>query len=146
MSNAKWTDKPEQPLSEMPIWARLAFMEMVPKTYFWDEMMTKPQKARDAIVRGFTRQGDVIWIYYTIVWSGEKIGLYICPACKPWEKSQRGFYMLDAMTDHTAFADKRDQRTYHLCDIPMHKHHVPFPFANCLEKGSWIWEWQYLED
>jgi hypothetical protein len=41
--------------------------------------------------------------------------------------------MLTPENDPTAFAEKRDGLIYHLCDLPRHNHHVPFPFGDCYE-------------
>lgn len=55
------------------------------------------------------------------------------------------YYNLTPETDPTAFEEKKDGRTYHLCDLPgpWHNHHVPFPYGECLEKGAWTWESKY---
>lgn len=148
-----WHTTPEEqkPLSEMPIWARLAFMEMIPKTYFWDEEMTKPRVVQDAVITGFERFGDVIWIHYDIRWPAPNAGIhrYVWPCYMPWtrQKEKCGCwvkeYSLTPLNDPTAFNEKRDQRSYHLCDLPQHNDHVPFPYAQCYQYGAWTWESRY---
>ena len=79
-----------RPLSEMPIWARLKFAEMVPKTYFWNENLTDPRHPAEAEITGFVRINDTVVIYYTLEWldhmmviDGVKVTpYYIWPAHK----------------------------------------------------------------
>lgn len=77
-----------QPLSEMPIWARLDFAQMIPRVYFWDHMSDDPKNPRrmsDVTVQGFERVNDFAWIYYTMDWieDGESItNAYLWPAIK----------------------------------------------------------------
>src|SRR5450756_2732939 len=55
-----------QPLSEMPIWARLAFAEMIPKTHFGNENMTDPRHVAETEVIGFIRIEYTIWLYFVL--------------------------------------------------------------------------------
>jgi len=61
-----------QPLSEMPIWARLAFAEMIPKTHFGNENMTDPRHVAETEVIGFIRIEDTIWLYFVLDWGDEE--------------------------------------------------------------------------
>lgn len=135
-----------QPFNEMPIWARLAFMAMIPKTYFYDydsPRPVKPRAATDATIIGFERTGDIIWIHYTMVWPDAphiQDG-YIWPAEKVWSGDRK--YDLTPLEDPTTFGELRDNRSYHQCYLPAHTHYVPFPFATCYAEGSWTWEEKY---
>jgi hypothetical protein len=55
-------------------------------------------------------------------------------------------YGLTPENDPTAFKEEKDGLTYHLCDLPMHNHHVPFPYADCNElywDSGRTWESKY---
>lgn len=60
-----------QPLSEMPIWGRLQFADMIPATYFYDEDCFYPRFATEARVQGFTRREDCLWVFFTLKWDDE---------------------------------------------------------------------------
>lgn len=98
-----WVDKGTQmlyripsqeirPLSEMPVWARLMFMKMIPETYFLDYEKTEPSVRRrvcEATVYGFTRKEDTVFVLFTLPWPEEINGSaeiiddhYIYPADK----------------------------------------------------------------
>lgn len=71
------------PLSEMPIWARLQFAEMIPNTYAWDENYKNRRRTEEAIVEGFRRVGDIIWIHFLLSWDDPEIfHMYVWPAEK----------------------------------------------------------------
>jgi len=139
-----WSVMPEEqkPLGEMPIWARLQFIDMIPKTYFWDENPTKSRKIQEATVTGFERFGDIVWIHFTLTWEYGKVHRYIWPAVKDWGVDYG--CILTPLTAPSAFFEPRDDRSYHLCDLsPGHHHHVPFPFLHCYQRGAWTWEGRY---
>lgn len=147
MHHGHWEAKTEkqQPFSELPVWARLEFAKMIPETYFYDYEKTSPinpRKVQDAYVRWFERLGDVIWIHYEIEWPGEDAARYIAPLVKNWGAND-SHYRLTPLSDPTAFAEIRDGRSYHLCNLPGHVHHIPFPFATCHDNGTWTWESRY---
>lgn len=71
-----------QPVSEMPIWARLQLATMIPETYFWDEGCNSPRSIKDVVVQGFTRMDDTIWIFYTIPWEDGYWSAYMWDANK----------------------------------------------------------------
>jgi hypothetical protein len=72
-----------QPLSEMPIWARLKFAEMVPHTYSYEADMSDPRFSGEATITEFRRDGDVVWIYFNLYWRDwGKMANYIWPATK----------------------------------------------------------------
>lgn len=61
--------------SDLPIWARLAFNEMVPETYFFlDGDKTVSRHPKDAVITGFCRTGDQIEIYYEMDWPDKDLG------------------------------------------------------------------------
>jgi hypothetical protein len=72
-----------QPPEDMPIWVHLAFAEMVPKTYSYDNGCSR--RPEEAVVTGFTRlHPDTVWVYYYMDWPyGERV-FYAWPADK-WE-------------------------------------------------------------
>lgn len=81
-----------QPFEQMPIWARLAFMEMVPKTYSWDEEFKRPRRSDEAVVYGFYRDSDVVWISFELSWEDPTIAhLYLWPVEKDKEESCDGY-------------------------------------------------------
>lgn len=41
------------------------------------------------------------------------------------------------------FTELADGVTYHLCDLPVHDHHIPVRFTSCYEHGAWTWESRY---
>lgn len=43
-------------------------------------------------------------------------------------------YSLTPENDPTAFKNEQNGKFYHLCDLPMHNHNVPFPYADCNEE------------
>ena len=71
---------------DLPIWARLAFIKMIPEVYFFDEARTKPRRASEARISGFCRTGDLVEIYYELDWPDEDLGptshLYCWPVMK----------------------------------------------------------------
>lgn len=148
MRHDNWTTKIENltPFEEMPVWARLKFEEMVRTTYYHSEVKDwrYARHANEAIISGFERFGDVIWIYFRLEWPDDsRIHSYIAPLVKDWGYKPNSYYSLTPITDPSAFAEKRDGRSYHRCDLPGHKHHVPFPYAHCYETGCWTWEQKY---
>ena len=75
--------EPIQPLSEMPIWARLAFAEMIPSTYFWNEDLTDPRHVQEVTFLGFLRIGNTIWISFDLDWADDvDRSSYLWPAIK----------------------------------------------------------------
>jgi hypothetical protein len=52
------------------------------------------------------------------------------------------FSQLTPDTDPTAFYEERDAGWYHLCDLPMHNHHIRFPFRDC-NADTLTWESSY---
>jgi hypothetical protein len=75
--------EPLQKFSQMPIWARLAFAEMIPETYFWNEDMTDPRHPAEATVLGFHREDNVIWISFDLDWDDDvDRGIYIWQTVK----------------------------------------------------------------
>jgi hypothetical protein len=130
-----------QSLSEMPIWARLAFAVMVPRTYFRGKYEI-PRKASEAVVTGFYRNGNVIWIsYYFPDWEGG----YLWPAIKNWNQDwyNKDVYhcLLDPSVDPTAFLDDKTGIWFHRCDYAgrshfTHDHHVSYPHHNCYDPGA----------
>jgi hypothetical protein len=69
-------------LSEMPVWARLAFAQMIRDTYIQND---EPRHPSEAQVDGFVRREDTIWIYFRLVWTEyhSEIIRYLWPATKP---------------------------------------------------------------
>lgn len=41
------------------------------------------------------------------------------------------------------FRESQDGILYHLCDYPMHNHHVPEQYTVCYDIGAWTWESRY---
>lgn len=56
-------------LSEMPIWARLEFAQMIRNTYIQND---EPRQSSEAIVEGFIRRGDTVWIYFRMSWAKDR--------------------------------------------------------------------------
>jgi hypothetical protein len=81
------TQEPLRPLGEMPIWARLALMKMIPETYAYYDSNGNNRLAREpweATVQGFVRKGDTVWIYFKLDWDDDPQynGQYVWPAIK----------------------------------------------------------------
>ena len=58
-------------LKNMPIWARLKFADVLPKTYYFaDEQDKLVVKLPEIFFYGFERVGDVIWVWYSVNESG----------------------------------------------------------------------------
>jgi hypothetical protein len=88
ISNAEF-QKPD----DIPVWALLEFIRMVPKTYRWEQNPATPRYAHEATITSFQREDggllwgimDVVWIYYTMDWIvGDRIMTleYVWPAIK----------------------------------------------------------------
>lgn len=57
--------------------------------------------------------------------------------------SPRMFLSPTPEKDPNAFQEAKDDIIYHLCDYPMHSHHIPYRFDNCNKAGCWTWEQRY---
>ena len=124
---------PLQPFSEMPVWARLGFANMISINYTVDEEGLIPLTMDRVIADGFKRTGDTIWVYYKITW-GNQEETYIGPVYKEGHPD---------FVDPTAFYEEEDGVLYHLCEAPMHSHNIPISFDICYEDGAWTWESLY---
>ena len=72
-----------RPIAQMPIWARLKFAEMIPNTYYTSEDKRNPLSVRNAIIQGFERKGDTVWIFWIMNWKKpSQVSNYIWPAVK----------------------------------------------------------------
>lgn len=57
---------------------------------------------------------------------------------------RKGMFLKPAPRDDpNAFQAPQDGEFYHLCDLPMHKHYIPYRFTDCNERGCWTWESKY---
>jgi hypothetical protein len=75
-----------RPFSELPIWARMKFTEMIPEVYFWGSNPENPRKISEVTVEGFKFDSEgAIWIYYHMDWIvGDKFQTldYLWPVTK----------------------------------------------------------------
>lgn len=61
--------QPLESFSNLPIWARLDFMQVIPKIYFWEGNPENPRKMSEITVTGFERVNpSFIRIYFSMVW------------------------------------------------------------------------------
>ena len=74
-----------------------------------------------------TVPGGIRW--YHIKWANGRETTH----CTPWSRDDRVI---------SGFWEKRDDLTYHLCDLPEHFHHVPMSYENCYEMPDDMLTWE----